>query len=111
MEKEVRPKCFESKPHSNLERVSRFPFLLIFLAKTANPDITIHKIEISLKQTNGTTTNYLYRTKVLSDWKSACVNNPNTPSKTNRVKKLIKRSEELLFLGRNQMYYYTTTSR
>jgi hypothetical protein len=59
MEKEVRPKCFESNPHSNLDRVSRFHFLPIFLANTANPDITTHIIAINLKQTNGATINYL----------------------------------------------------
>ena len=60
IEKDVRPKCFESKPHSKPERVSRFHFLLIFLAKTANPDITSHIIQINLKHTNGTKTNYPY---------------------------------------------------
>ncbi len=56
IEKEVRPKCFESKPHSNPDKVSRLPFLLILLAKTAKPDITTHIIVIKLKHTNGTTT-------------------------------------------------------
>lgn len=52
IEKAVRPECFESKPHSKADKVSRVPFFSIFLAKIDNLLNTAHIKTITLKQIN-----------------------------------------------------------